>query len=269
MSVACEPLPKQLAEEMLQLAARALCDRPGDNPAQRDSRTRQMVHSVMGMQPRDGLEFMLSTMLVGHFETIMDAMREGLQSPVDPSKAKTRSSITGLVRSMTSLMRELRIERKRPLMRWPVTADAATEAAAPEMAKGDRPSAPEPTPPGPATETPDSAPSVPHPSPSADPGPTRPHPGDIEAAMPVRSSNGHDDGGNQKNIQWQPEAATSPNLSLAAIADDAEPDDGTIKEHLRMFDDAMSAMNEILEELRVPADAKPAAMAMNGTKAAV
>ena len=60
MSTHCQPLPRPLVEEMLQVVARAICDRPSDNAAQRESRTRQMVHSVLGFEPRDGLEALRS-----------------------------------------------------------------------------------------------------------------------------------------------------------------------------------------------------------------
>ena len=76
MTAYCHPMPHQIAEEMLQVVARAICDRPGESPAQRESRTHQMVHSVTGLTPRDGLEYMLSSLVVGHFNGIIYLTKE-------------------------------------------------------------------------------------------------------------------------------------------------------------------------------------------------
>ena len=70
MTAFCQPLPRSVAEEMLQVVARALCDRAGDSPEQREGRTRQMVSSTLGMAPRDGLEFMLATLAFAVYRTL-------------------------------------------------------------------------------------------------------------------------------------------------------------------------------------------------------
>jgi hypothetical protein len=124
MTTDCQPLPQSVAEEMLQIVARALCDRPEETPAQRASRTRQMVHSPLGFQPRDGLEYMLSTLVVGHFHLIMDSMRDALVGQMDTMKARTKTTIVALDRSMLGLLKEMRLTRKRPL----VTAEARRDA---------------------------------------------------------------------------------------------------------------------------------------------
>ena len=112
----CHPLPRQLAEEMLQIAARAICDRPGESPPQRASRTRQLVHSILGLTPRDGLEFMLSTLVVGHFNLILDSMREVFAGgQTEAMKARTKSTIVALDRAFIGMVKELGTERKRPM----------------------------------------------------------------------------------------------------------------------------------------------------------
>ena len=71
MTASCQPLPRNLVEEMLQLVARATCDRPGETAAQRAGRTNHMVHATLGLAPRDGLELMLASIVVGHFNLIL------------------------------------------------------------------------------------------------------------------------------------------------------------------------------------------------------
>src|SRR6202795_5191149 len=115
MTTPCQPLPLPVAEEMLQVVTRAICDRPGDTSAQRDSRTRQMVHSVLGFEPRDGLEYMLSTVAFGHFLLILDSMRDVFQGQADAMKAKTKTTIVALDRTMLEMIKELRVVRGRPV----------------------------------------------------------------------------------------------------------------------------------------------------------
>jgi len=127
----CEPLPQSVAEEMLQVVARAICDRPGESPLQRDSRTRQMVHSTLGMRPRDGLEYMLSTLVVGHYNLLLHSMHEVFQGQADTMSARPKSTIVALGRAMIGMVKELRTERKRPLAKWTgsVAVEADVEAA--------------------------------------------------------------------------------------------------------------------------------------------
>jgi hypothetical protein len=118
MNTVCQPLPQSVIEEMLQIAAQSMCDRAGDTPEQRASRTRQMVYAILGFEPRDGLEYMLATMVVGHFQLILQAMHEALWGQSDSIKARTRTGIVSLDRAMLSFVRELRLIRQRPLARW-------------------------------------------------------------------------------------------------------------------------------------------------------
>src|ERR1017187_4451036 len=139
MTPPCQPLPLPVAEEMLQVVTRAICDRPGDNSDQRESRPRQMVHSVLGFEPRDGLEYMLSTIAFGHFLLILDSMREVFQGQTDAMKAKTKTTIVALDRTMLEMIKELRVVRRRPMARsaedarreetGPIPAAAAPMAA--------------------------------------------------------------------------------------------------------------------------------------------
>src|SRR5271165_4106012 len=129
MNTHCQPLPRQLAEEMLQIVARALCDRPGDSSAQRESRTSQMVHSVLGFEPRDGLEYILATITFGHFQVILDSMRDLFQGQTDQMKAKNKSTMVALDRVMLQMIRELRGVRRRPMARPMAAQDVRTEDA--------------------------------------------------------------------------------------------------------------------------------------------
>src|ERR1700688_4289114 len=100
MSSPCQPLPQPVAEEMLQVVARAIWDSPGDTSAQRASRTRHMVHAALGFEPGDGLEYMLSTIAFGHFQFILDSMRDVFQGQTDAMKARTKTAIVALDRAM-------------------------------------------------------------------------------------------------------------------------------------------------------------------------
>lgn len=131
MTASCQPLPRTGAEEMLQVAARALCDRTGDSPEQRRGLTSLMVLTTLGMAPRDGLEFMLATLAFGHFQIILDTMSDVFRGETDALKAKTRTSIVPLGRAMLGMIRELRLSQVRPEMQ--TSANAQTEDAVGDM----------------------------------------------------------------------------------------------------------------------------------------
>ncbi len=114
MTAFCQKLPSSVAGELLQLVARALCERPGDTAAQRDSRTRQMVLTSLGFAPRDGLEFMLATLAFGHFQLLLDAMHDVIMCQNEVVKARTRTAVVALNRTMLGLLRELRQAGSRP-----------------------------------------------------------------------------------------------------------------------------------------------------------
>ena len=111
MNSVCHPLPLPVAQEMLQVLAQSLCARPGDRAATREARTRQMVHTVLGFEPRDGLEYMLSGLAFGHFHLILDSMRDALRGELDTIKAKTKTTVVSLDRSMLSLVKEFWVTR--------------------------------------------------------------------------------------------------------------------------------------------------------------
>jgi hypothetical protein len=153
MTAFCQPLPRSVAEEMLQVVARALCDRAGDSPEQREGRTRQMVSSTLGMAPRDGLEFMLATLAFGHFQIILDSMSDVFRGQTDALKAKTKTTIVPLGRAMLEMLKELRLAQVRPAMQ--AEEDTHKEEAAeaePQRTAASPPSAPA-APPDPDTLT--------------------------------------------------------------------------------------------------------------------
>ena len=117
------PLPRSLAEEIFQATARAICDRPDETPDQRDSRTRQLVYTTLSLAPRDGLEFMLATLVSGHFSMILDAMRDAHMVEAGAARVRARAGVVALDRALISLLRDYRKERARPI---------ASEAPRPE-----------------------------------------------------------------------------------------------------------------------------------------
>lgn len=140
MSSFCQPLPRPVIEEMLQLVARAVCDRPGETPAQGESRTRQMVLTTLGFDPRDGLEYMLATIAFGHFHMILDSMHDVFHGQLDTMKAKTKTTIVALNRALLESVKEYRYARKRPMGRSAAETRAAgaepprAAASAPDLA---------------------------------------------------------------------------------------------------------------------------------------
>jgi hypothetical protein len=150
MIASCQPLPRRVAEEMLQVVARALCDRTGDTPEQRDGRTLQMVMTTLGMAPRDGLEFMLATLAFGHFQVILDTMSDVFRGQTDALKAKTRAAIVPLGRSMLEMLRELRTVQGRPALQAEADAGAADvvraqpQATAPSTPQSEAVAVPDP-----------------------------------------------------------------------------------------------------------------------------
>ena len=70
----CHPLPKTVIDEFPQVAARSIYDRPADDPAQRESRTRRMVYVSRAMGWNT-----CSVMMVGHFNLLLDSMLDVFQ----------------------------------------------------------------------------------------------------------------------------------------------------------------------------------------------
>jgi hypothetical protein len=145
MTAFCQPLSMSVAEEMLQSVARAVCDRDGDNQQQRESRTRQMVTSTLGLAPRDGMELMLATLVFGHFQMILDSMSDVFHGQADALKAKTKTTIVPLGRAMLEMLKELRVMQSRPVV-------GSMEDVKPEVTAEARPAQPA----APAEPTPDS-----------------------------------------------------------------------------------------------------------------
>ncbi len=108
------PIPGSTAKHILALATKALCDRPGESPDQAAAHTRAMVHTAMGFEPRDGLEYLLATLVYGHYTLILDSMRQVLHAPEGTDTARAKSGIAALERSLLAMVRELRLARRRP-----------------------------------------------------------------------------------------------------------------------------------------------------------
>jgi len=190
MTAHCQPLPGNLVDEMLQLVARAICDRPGENAAQRCSRTNQMVHSTMGFAPKDGLEVMLASVVIGHFNLILDSMRDVFQGQAEPVKAKTKTTIVALDRAMLEMIKGLREERRRPSApSVDVAQHDAAVAAAPELNDAEIPTSFTPTPDDPQPEAaparPSHAPSSLAPTPISEVAQPRTDETDPDIAMPA------------------------------------------------------------------------------------
>jgi hypothetical protein len=231
MNSTCQPLPQSVVEETLQIAARAICHRPGDTAQQRASRTRQMVYSILGFEPRDGLEYMMATMVVGHFHLILESMHSVFQGQMDSVKAKTKTGIVSLDRAMLAYVRELRLVRHRPLARW--AEDAQRQAEATEASQ------PIETPEWIAAwaGVPQSRPAAPPPEPAIAP---------VPATTPAPSNAGR--------VQAKPAPAPrdqTPDLvRQESHPAPPPPDDEETRQHIAAFEKALAALTETLEEAR-------------------
>jgi hypothetical protein len=130
MTPNCHPLPRSVAEGMIEAVTRAVCDRPRETYDQHKSRTRQLVHFTLGFEPRDGLEYMLSTLSFTHFNLILDASRDVFRASSDDVKPRSMSAIVALDRALLAYLREYRMQRKRP-MELSAEDEQALSAAAP------------------------------------------------------------------------------------------------------------------------------------------
>ena len=173
MTAHCHPIPGDTAQALLAFATRAICDRRGETSEQGASRTRQLVHTALGFEPRDGLEYMLATLIHGHFSLILDSMRDVFQADPGPGTHRTKTGIVALDRAMLSMLRELRLARRRPAAQ-PVAVGTET-AREPAARPAPRPEAQAAA----RTDTPGtsgSQTSAPEPSAPHTAAPTRPAP---------------------------------------------------------------------------------------------
>ncbi len=145
MTARCHPLPASEIQNILATATRALCDRPGETQLQAAARTTQLVHATLGFEPRDALEYMLATLIVGQYHLILDAMKDVFHDPDPKTKQKSRTAVAALTRAMQAMIRDFRTARKREL------ADPEPDTAQPT---------PEPPPKPAATPRPAPAPST-------------------------------------------------------------------------------------------------------------
>ncbi len=243
MTSSCQNLPISVAEEMLQVVARAICDRPGDNPSQRESRTRQMVHTTLGFEPRDGLEYMLSTLVFAHFNLILDSMHDVFQGQMDSMKARTKTTIVALDRSMLTLVKELREARKCSLARVEEhakrgeVAEAETQSVPGVAGASDEP-LPEPQGVSPEAEQPaETAPAS---------GLAKPPGFSVPRVVPLPTPH-------------RPKVVPPHHKISAGKQAPCDPDGATLEDHIVAFEEALAAVTETLTEARALDGARMAA----------
>jgi hypothetical protein len=266
MHTECQPLPQSVAEGMLQSATRMLCDRSADSADQRDALTRQMVYSTLGFEPRDGLEYMIATLIFGHYHAILDAMHGLLQGQLESMKVQTRSGIIGLDRMLLAHCQELRLIRRRPLAHW--AEDAKRQAEAGRAAATPAPAAPSPAAQDvpPPTSEPDHAEPLPvktvppaaatTPSAAALPLPVDPTPAPPPSLQQAVNA----------VARWADLAAAEP-PAQAADASEQLPwtaeDEARFELHIAEFQQAVAAMTASIDEAR-GFSARDIAMAISG-----
>jgi hypothetical protein len=138
-----------VAQAMLQSIVEAICDRPEETAARRDARSRDVVYSVLGFEPRDAVEIMLAGMAVTHAHLIQDSARDVTHGLEGMLKARTKSTVVALDRGMVGFLKELRLAQARPV-EGGATAEAMVPAAPrAEVAKAPVPSVARTMPPEP------------------------------------------------------------------------------------------------------------------------
>ncbi len=142
MTTPCHPIPASLAQHYLAQTKAALCDRPGESAAENAERTKRMVHTAMGFEPRDGMEYMLATLVQAQYEVILKATKDALQGTEDAASPKAISALAAMNRVMLSTIRALKTARERPL----AEDEDAPQTAQPEPPKP-QPVHPQPAPP--------------------------------------------------------------------------------------------------------------------------
>ena len=284
MTVPCHPLPASTIQILFQDMARALCDRPEETPAQREARTTATVRLVLGFEPRDGVEFMFSTVAVGHFSLILDAMRDVFQGQTDSVKARTKSGIVVLDRAMLTMVKEFRMARARPVAeeaRREAAARTETARATPEAAPRETTlettrKAPAEAPAdtagntsvqaetSPAEARPDTAPSLAETRPDTAPSlaETRPDTATVAFSLPEPSPAAdttdawpmHPHAGAGASAARFAAVLSQAGMAYAGMAQDGMAQDGeppdTLEENFMAFQEAFRAMAETLEEAR-------------------
>jgi hypothetical protein len=115
MTQTCHPITQAVAQDMLRGLVEAICDRPAQTKAQRDSRSTEVVHSVLAFEPRDPVEMMLAGLVVTHFHLISHAAHEAFGEQPEDVRPRARSGIVALDRAMVGFVKELRTAKTRPM----------------------------------------------------------------------------------------------------------------------------------------------------------
>jgi hypothetical protein len=129
MLAAEQQTDQTVALTMLQGIAEAIGGRPGDTMAQRDNRSRDVLHSVLGFRPRDPVEIMLAGMTVAHVYLIQDSACDALRDETDVAKARTKSTIVALDRMLFGFLKELRTAQTRSIEGWADAEKSPTNVA--------------------------------------------------------------------------------------------------------------------------------------------
>src|SRR5580704_1117175 len=108
MDAAPQSASQTVLPSMLQTIVEAICDRPRDTAAQRTVRSHAVRETVQGFHPRDPVEIMFAGLAVTHAYLVEDAAHDVFRSQDDRLKARTRSTIVALGRSMSGFLKELR-----------------------------------------------------------------------------------------------------------------------------------------------------------------
>ncbi len=129
---------KTVAHDMLLGLVQAIGDRPEDTAAQRESRSREVVHAVMAFEPRDPVEILFASLAVTHFHLILDSTRDALRGQAGMLKLRTKTGIVSLGRGLHGFLKEFRAARARPMQ----VEDTLCDTPPPPAAKPSTPNPP-------------------------------------------------------------------------------------------------------------------------------
>jgi hypothetical protein len=123
------------SQDILNLAAMSLSAAPDFTEAERTMRSRAVIQGAMEFRPADAAQTILASLILGHYLTIMDGLRDIAGLTLTPAEAaRARMVAVAQTKLLPHLLRELRIERKETLARAAAEHDEPTEGDGSEAA---------------------------------------------------------------------------------------------------------------------------------------
>jgi hypothetical protein len=140
---------KELMTHIVGDVAKAVYRRNGETQQDQVTRSQAAAHTIMGFQPRDGIEAILASRCLMFHELTVDSVRETLRGEPDTTRRATRANIVALDKAFGDNLTWLERYQSRPadgtreMEKAPMSTGAAetAELVAREPAETDTPAA--------------------------------------------------------------------------------------------------------------------------------